>query len=114
MPQQSGFRRAFEYAGAAVELGYSILVFPEGRVTTDGAMRPFMPGIGLLARDLAIPIIPVYIDGLYELKARRRWIAWPGSVTLRFGKPYIPDNQQPVETWPQVFCQFVAELNGDE
>src|SRR5205823_11997473 len=31
LPRQAGFRKSFAYAGAAVDRGYSILVFPQGR-----------------------------------------------------------------------------------
>jgi long-chain acyl-CoA synthetase len=34
LPRQSGFRKSFAYAGEAVDRGYSVLVFPEGRHTT--------------------------------------------------------------------------------
>ena len=37
LPQKSGFRRSFAYAGATVDRGYSVLVFPEGKRTDDGA-----------------------------------------------------------------------------
>ena len=36
--EKSGFRESFAYAGEAVDRGYSVLVFPEGRHTTDGEM----------------------------------------------------------------------------
>src|SRR5208337_4574724 len=41
LPRQSGFRKSFAYAGEAVDRGYSILVFPEGRHTEDGKLLPF-------------------------------------------------------------------------
>jgi len=64
LPQKSGFKRAFAYAGQSVDRGYSVLVFPEGRTTTDGRMLPFMGGIGLLTSNLNIPVVPVKIEGL--------------------------------------------------
>jgi long-chain acyl-CoA synthetase len=87
LPQQSGFRRSFAYAGEAVDCGYDVLVFPEGRTTDDGQMRPFMAGIGLLAAQLGVPLVPVKLTGLFELKRRKRYWAWPGSVTIAFGPP---------------------------
>jgi long-chain acyl-CoA synthetase len=87
LPQQSGFRRSFAYAGEAVDRGYSVLVFPEGRTTADGKMRPFMAGIGLLAAQLDVPVVPLKLTGLFELKQRRQFFARPGGVTLSFGQP---------------------------
>ncbi|MCA1634233.1 MAG: AMP-binding protein [Acidobacteria bacterium] len=90
LPQKSGFRRSFAYAGASVDRGYSVLVFPEGRRTDDGRLKRFMGGTGLLASKLGIPVVPVRIEGLYELKrSGRRGYARPGSVTVNFGEPVI-------------------------
>ncbi len=110
LPHQSGFRRSFEYAGAAIERGYSVLVFPEGRVTTDGTMRPFMPGIGLLAKDLNVPVVPIRIDDLYELKVRRRFWAAPGAVTLTFGALLSVKEQQSADTLPLQLHELIANL----
>ena len=41
LPRTAGFRQSFAYAGEAVDRGYSVLVFPEGRHTVDGKMNPF-------------------------------------------------------------------------
>lgn len=87
LPQKSGFRRAFAYAGESVDRGYSLLVFPEGRTTDDGRMRPFMGGIGLLASDLSLPVVPIKIEGLFELKQKRKYFSRPGTVTITFGEP---------------------------
>ena len=87
LPREAGFRQSFAYAGAAVDRGYSILVFPEGRHTKDGKMNPFRAGIGLLAQNLGIPVLPMRIDGLFELKQTGRKVAAPGAITVRIGKP---------------------------
>jgi long-chain acyl-CoA synthetase len=71
-----------------VDKGYSVLVFPEGKRTDDGSLKPFMGGTGLLASKLGVPVVPVRIEGLYELKrSGRRGFAAPGRVTVRFGEP---------------------------
>ncbi len=110
LPKQSGFRRSFDYAGEAMDRGYSVLVFPEGRRTEDGGIQPFQSGIGLLAAGLRAPVIPVSIQGLYELKQRRRrgipWpFAWPGQVSITFGPPLDP---QPSST-PQSLTRELEE-----
>ncbi len=80
LPREAGFRESFAYAGESVDRGYSILVFPEGRHTTDGKMRPFRAGVGLLANNLAIPVVPMRIDGLFELKQAGKKFARPGQI----------------------------------
>jgi long-chain acyl-CoA synthetase len=87
LPRQSGFRKSFAYAGEAVDRGYSVLVFPEGKHTEDGKLRPFRTGIGLLANNLRIPILPMRIDGLFEIKNAGKKFAAPGRIQVRIGKP---------------------------
>lgn len=87
LPQQTGFRQSFEFAGECADRGYSILVFPEGRRTLDGTLSPFRAGIGILARDLKLPVLPVRIDGLFEMKRRGGKFAAPGAVRVSIGSP---------------------------
>ena len=87
LPREAGFRESFAYAGESVDRGYSILVFPEGRHTTDGKVRPFRAGVGLLANNLAIPLVPMRIDGLFELKQAGKKFAWPGQIRVKIGVP---------------------------
>jgi long-chain acyl-CoA synthetase len=87
LPRESGFRKSFAYAGEAVDRGYSVLVFPEGKHTEDGKIRRFRTGVGLLANNLRIPILPMRIDGLFEIKKARKKFAAPGKIEVRIGKP---------------------------
>ena len=87
LPKEAGFRDSFAFAGESVDRGYSILVFPEGRHTTDGNMNPFRSGIGLLAKNLAIPVLPMRIDGLFELKQAGKMMARPYQITVKIGIP---------------------------
>jgi len=87
LPREAGFRESFAYAGESVDHGYSILIFPEGRHTTDGKMLPFRSGIGLLANNLQIPIVPMRIDGLFALKQAGKKFAPPGRIHVKIGAP---------------------------
>lgn len=87
LPRDAGFRRSFAYAGQAVDRGYNVLVFPEGHHTTDGRMREFRSGIGLLAQNLNIPVLPMRIDGLFEFKKAGKKFAPPWKIQVRIGKP---------------------------
>jgi long-chain acyl-CoA synthetase len=87
LPQKSGFRRGFAYAGESADRGYNVLVFPEGRTTEDGRMNPFMSGAGLLAGNLDLPVAPIKIEGLFDLSRERRYFSRPGTVTVTFGEP---------------------------
>ncbi len=87
LPREAGFRQSFAYAGEAVDRGYSVLVFPEGRHTVDGKMNPFRAGIGLLANNLGIPVLPMRIVGLFAVKQEGRKFARPGEIQVRIGRP---------------------------
>jgi long-chain acyl-CoA synthetase len=87
LPREAGFRQSFAYAGEAVDRGYSVLVFPEGRHTVDGKMNPFRAGIGLLASNLNIPVLPMRIVGLFEVKQAGRRFAGPWKISVRIGRP---------------------------
>ncbi len=87
LPREAGFRQSFAYAGQTVDRGYSVLVFPEGRHTVDGKINPFRAGIGLLANNLGIPVLPMRIVGLFEVKQAGKKFALPGKIRVRIGKP---------------------------
>lgn len=87
LPREAGFRRSFAYAGEAVDRGYSVLVFPEGHHTTDGKLRPFRAGIGLLVQNLGLPVLPMRIDGLFEVKQAGKKFAPPWKITVKIGRP---------------------------
>jgi long-chain acyl-CoA synthetase len=87
LPREAGFRESFAYAGECVDRGYNVLVFPEGHHTTDGKLRPFRAGIGLLANHLSLPIVPMRIDGLFERKQAGKKFAWPGQIHVKIGSP---------------------------
>jgi long-chain acyl-CoA synthetase len=110
LPREAGFRESFAYAGECVDRGYNVLVFPEGHHTTDGTLRPFRAGIGLLAKHLSVPIVPMRIDGLFERKQAGKKFAWPGQVRVKIGRPI----QFPLDSDPEWIARelqkSVAEL----
>lgn len=86
LPRSAGFRRSFQHAGEALDRGYNVLVFPEGHRTESG-LQPFRPGIGLLVRDSGVPVLPVALAGLSELKVKGRGWFRSGALTVRVGRP---------------------------
>lgn len=86
LPKESGFLKSFAFAGDLADRGWSVLVFPEGQTTEDGKIAPFRAGIGLLARQLNIPVIPMRLEGLFDLKEAERIIARPGHVQVTIGQ----------------------------
>jgi len=89
LPQFSGFRQSFRFAGESVDRGYSVLIFPEGEVNNsdDGRMAAFQSGIGLLAENLRLPIVPIRLDGVWQMKQEHRRLAHLDEITVHIGKP---------------------------
>jgi long-chain acyl-CoA synthetase len=98
LPQHSGFTKSFSYAGNLTDRGWSVLIFPEGKETQSGEMAPFRAGIGILAQRLNIPVVPMRIDGLFELKQSKRILARLGQVKVTIGAPVsFPADQDPAK-----------------
>jgi len=110
LPRQSGFLRSFRFAGNLVDRRWNLLVFPEGRTTEDGKMAPFRSGIGLLAKQLGIPVVPVYLDGLFDLKQAERIITRPGHVRVTIGSPIRFSREEDSDTITRELARRVREL----
>jgi long-chain acyl-CoA synthetase len=87
LPETAGFRRSLVYAGEMADRGFSILIFPEGRHVPDGTAEPFRGGIGIVARELRAPVIPVHIEGTAAILPDERY--WPhfGRARVAIGPP---------------------------
>jgi len=101
MPQKTGFRRSFAFAGELMDHGYSLLIFPEGERTKHGRMNPFLPGTGLLISQLDAPVVPMRIDGLWELKQANKHFARAGELSVVIGKAL----RYSTRTSPEVIAQ---------
>jgi len=110
LPREAGFRESFAYAGEVVDRGGSVLVFPEGKHTTDGKLLPFRAGIGVLVKNLGVPVVPMRIDGLFERKQAGKRFAWPGQIRVAIGAPlrFPPGNE--AKAIAEEIQQKVAEL----
>jgi long-chain acyl-CoA synthetase len=97
LPRIQGFRRSFAHAGEAMDRGYSVLIFPEGTRSRDGKLHPFRQGIGLLAAQSQVPVLPVALIGLGELRSAGSWFR-SGRLEIRVGAPIaLPEQTTPAE-----------------
>jgi len=95
LAREGAVRRSLELLGARLDRGFSILIFPEGKLTLGGPMQPFKAGTGLIAVEGATPVVPMKlkihrmsrIDSRGELPADGRRHPWRGEVELAFGAP---------------------------
>ncbi|MFO7802335.1 MAG: 1-acyl-sn-glycerol-3-phosphate acyltransferase, partial [Desulfovermiculus sp.] len=91
LPQRTaGVRRALRYAGRLVDAGECPLIFPEGMRTPNGRIQPFQRGVGFMARELDVPIVPVRLSGLFELFSIHHRLPRPGRAEVAFGPPVYP------------------------
>lgn len=56
--------------------GKVLVLFPEGERSIDGTVKKFKKGAPILAQHLQVPIVPVAINGVYEIWPRNRGINW--------------------------------------
>jgi long-chain acyl-CoA synthetase len=94
LPRLRGFRRSFAHAGAALDRGYSVMIFPEGRRSHGAEVQPFRPGIGILAQESNVAVLPVFLDGLGGAGiegAKRRWFH-NGRIAVYTGRAIPVDN----------------------
>lgn len=112
LPQFAGFRRSFQHAGEALDRGYSVLVFPEGRRSDDGALQPFKAGAGLLWKELNVSALPVYVDGLGEIKTGGRHWFRSGKISISIGDALILDKRESPEELTERLRRAVSEQHA--
>jgi len=94
LPRGAGFRSSFDHAGAAMDRGYHVLVFPEGH-RSNGTLQPFRSGIGLLAQESRASILPIAVGGLGDLKRRGRGWFRSGRIFILSGELITPNPALP-------------------
>src|SRR5204863_3749905 len=68
LPQrEAGARQTLRYIGEVLEDGFSVLIFPEGKRTDTGEIDRFRPGIGMIASQLDVPVVPGRLVGLTQV-----------------------------------------------
>jgi long-chain acyl-CoA synthetase len=112
LPRQSGFLQSFSFTGNLVDRGWNILVFPEGRTSDDGKMAHFQSGIGLLTKQLNVPVVPMFLDGLSDLKRDERLITRPGHVRVTIGAPVRFSSEQDPNEIAQELERLVRGLQS--
>lgn len=95
---------SLEYIGHLVDAGWSIAIAPEGKVSLDGKLQDFKQGIGLLAVQLGVPIVPIKTNGLAgTIHPHAKWPSKRSKVTIRIGNPLY---FEPTDSYEQVTKQL--------
>jgi long-chain acyl-CoA synthetase len=88
LPQrEAGTRQTLRYIGELIGEGYSVLIYPEGKRTDQGEINRFLPGVGMIASRLDIPVVPVRLEGLDEVLHQRWKFPKRGKARVAFGRP---------------------------
>src|SRR5215210_7018646 len=86
----AGFSRGLRELEAVLQERRPLILFPEGRRSTDGHLLEFKPGAAMLALRTGTPIIPIHIAGADGSLPRGGYFPKPHDVRVRFGKPIDP------------------------
>jgi long-chain acyl-CoA synthetase len=79
--------KALQISAYVLNKGRSLSVFPEGGRSFDGTLMEFKKGVGILAIEMGVPVIPVFIKGAYEALPRGALCPRCRKITVVFGEP---------------------------
>lgn len=112
---------AFKKVLRVLHAGEVVGMFPEGARSFTGKLEPAEPGVALIAIKSNVPILPMGIQGAYELFPRGAKFPKPGRITLTFGTPfslsmYMDIQQKTTAEFQQkvinLIMSRIAELSG--
>ena len=91
-------RHAIHEAEKGLEAGDLICIFPEGQLTRHGCLTPIRRGVEVITRRAKVPVIPVYMDGLwgsvFSFSHNRFFTkmpeAYPYPYAVAVGEPFAP------------------------
>jgi len=79
----------------ALRSGMPLFIFPEGRRTPDGELQDFLNGAAYLAIRAQVPLVPIALDGVYDLLPIHTRHLFPGQLTLTVGQPIQTTGMSP-------------------
>jgi hypothetical protein len=90
---------AFDKIAAELDDGEVVCIFPEGKLTHDGTMHEFRPGIEKIIERTPVPVVPACLNGLwgsyfskkYRGNERRPFKRKWSRISLEFGAPIPPE-----------------------
>ncbi|MFQ5796485.1 MAG: AMP-binding protein [Candidatus Bipolaricaulia bacterium] len=89
--RMGSFLEGLRLCECIVAKGRSIILFPEGTRSVSGVLQSFKPGLGSLAFELNIPIVPTYIRGSYEAMPKGKRLPRPRRIDITFARPIVMD-----------------------
>lgn len=74
-----------------IKKGHVVGIFPEGTRSTNGELQEAKRGIGFLAKQARVPVIPVYVDGSLNAFPKGGKIRFGSAINVYIGKPIYPE-----------------------
>ncbi|HSQ78719.1 MAG TPA: 1-acyl-sn-glycerol-3-phosphate acyltransferase, partial [Nitrospirota bacterium] len=105
---------ALQLSAYILRHGKVLCVFPEGGRSRDGGIKEFKKGVGIIARELNIPVVPVAINGTYEMLAAGKKFPRPAKISVSFGKPIYPGGMDYDGIVKKLYKEVVGLLGGTE
>lgn len=87
-------KQSLKLTGKLLDKGISIGIYPEGTRSINGEIGTFKLGIGLIASNMKVPIVPVKIKGLFDILPKGKKFPCFGKTAVYFGKPIIAGNRE--------------------
>lgn len=97
LPQSGGFSSSLRFMGKLADAGINILIFPEGAHSLDGKMLPFQPGLGIMVKELGLPVVPIKVSGTDLVLPHNIGFPRQGRVTVIFGEQLNFRSEEPAE-----------------
>jgi long-chain acyl-CoA synthetase len=97
LPQSQGFSGSFAFMGKLADAGINIMIFPEGGHSKDGKMQPFQLGLGIMVKELGIPVVPIHVSGTDKILPHEARFPKQGQATVIFGEPLKFRFEEPPE-----------------
>ena len=85
-PAENGVGEHIEAFREYIRRGYSIVIFPEGTRTPDGKIGRFHQGAFMLARELGVDIVPVFVHGAYDVLPKHDFMLRRGAIYCEVGQ----------------------------
>lgn len=90
--RHGNFMKGLKKCKHTIEEGKSLILFPEGTRSMTGKLQPFKVGLGALAFDIGIPIVPTFIKGIHRAFGKGMLLPRPNKIEVRFGRPILMDS----------------------